>query len=131
MAAAKSAGLSGMDGFEALRSQNQRACYQDKWCKRCCRFCLVVCYIVSFKETIEGNTTTSTWNWMDSMWKLTCIDFIKSMEDEKKQGKNSIEAFGSIMDMVVGEDKRYCLKSEIENSQKWRTASLNRTNDKS
>ena len=41
------------------------------------------------------------------------------MENEKKQGKNSIEAFSSIMDMVVGEDDRYkSLKEKLKTAKK-------------
>jgi len=53
------------------------------------------------------------------------IDFIKSMENEKKQGKNSLEAFMSIMDMVIGQDEKYKeLQKKLKTAKKEEQAGI-------
>ena len=47
------------------------------------------------------------------------VDFIASMEAQKKKGKNSIEAFMSIMDQVIGQDGKYqALQKKLKSAKK-------------
>lgn len=47
------------------------------------------------------------------------IDFIKSMENQKKQGKDSLQAFMGIMDQVIGEDESYkALQEKLKHAKK-------------
>nr|DAE06350.1 MAG TPA: minor tail protein [Myoviridae sp. ctniE2] len=116
MAAAKSAGLSGMDGFEALLVANQQARVTAGTSDEAGN------NLVNLLEKLTSKETADRFSKLEIKGKdgkTHGIDFIKSMENEKKQGKNSIEAFGSIMDMVVGEDKRYkALKAKLKTAKK-------------
>ena len=53
------------------------------------------------------------------------VDFIGSMEAQKKKGKNSIEAFMSIMDQVIGQDGKYReLQKKLKGAKKEDQAKL-------
>ena len=116
MAAAKSAGLSGMNGFEALLVANQQARVTAGTSDEAGN------NLVNLLAKITSKETADRFGKLDIKGKdgkTHGIDFIKSMENEKKQGKNSIEAFSSIMDMVVGEDDRYkSLKEKLKTAKK-------------
>lgn len=116
MAAAKSAGLSGMDGLEALLVANQQARVTAGTSDEAGNNLVNLLAKLTSKETADRFSKLEI---KGKDGKTHGIDFIKSMENEKKQGKNSIEAFGSIMDMVVGEDKRYqALKAKLKTAKK-------------
>ncbi|HIE1912990.1 TPA: phage tail tape measure protein [Haemophilus influenzae] len=116
MAAAKSAGLSGMDGFEALLVANQQARVTAGTSDEAGNNLVNLLAKLTSKETADRFSKLEI---KGKDGKTHGIDFIKSMVNEKKQGKNSIEAFGSIMDMVVGEDKRYqALKAKLKTAKK-------------
>lgn len=122
MAAAKSAGLSGMDGFEALLVANQQARVTAGTSDEAGNNLVNLLAKLTSKETADRFSKLEI---KGKDGKPHGIDFIKSMENEKKQGKNSIEAFGSIMDMVVGEDKRYqALKAKLKTAKKEEQQSL-------
>lgn len=122
MAAGKSAGLSGMSGFEALLVGNQQA------------------------RVTAGTSDEAGNNFANLLAKLTSketnerfknlkikgkdgqehgVDFIASMEAQKKKGKNSIEAFMSIMDQVIGQDGKYQeLQKKLKGAKKEDQANL-------
>lgn len=104
MAAAKSAGLSGMEGFEALLVANQQARVTAGTSDEAGNNLVNLLAKITAKETNERFKKLEI---KGKDGKTHGIDFIKSMENEKKQGKNSLEAFSSIMDMVIGEDDKY------------------------
>lgn len=116
MAAAKSAGLSGMNGFEALLVANQQARVTAGTSDEAGNNLVNLLAKITSKETDDRFRKLEI---KGKDGKTHGIDFIKSMENEKKQGKNSIEAFSSIMDMVVGEDDRYkSLKEKLKTAKK-------------
>lgn len=116
MAAAKSAGLSGMNGFEALLVANQQARVTAGTSDEAGNNLVNLLAKLTSKETADRFSKLEI---KGKDGKTHGIDFIKSMENEKKQGKNSIEAFSSIMDMVVGEDDRYkSLKAKLKTAKK-------------
>lgn len=122
MATGKSAGLSGMSGFEALLVGNQQA------------------------RVTAGTSDEAGNNFANLLAKLTSketnerfknlkikgkdgqehgVDFIASMEAQKKKGKNSIEAFMSIMDQVIGHDGKYQeLQKKLKGAKKEDQAKL-------
>ncbi|MCQ9121197.1 phage tail tape measure protein [Rodentibacter pneumotropicus] len=116
MAAAKSAGLSGMEGFEALLVANQQARVTAGTSDEAGNNLVNLLAKITAKETNERFQKLKI---KGKDGKTHGIDFIKSMENEKKQGKNSLEAFSSIMDMVVGEDDRYkSLQAKLKTAKK-------------
>ncbi|OOF86706.1 phage tail tape measure protein [Rodentibacter ratti] len=116
MAAAKSAGLSGMEGFEALLVANQQARVTAGTSDEAGNNLVNLLAKITSKETNERFQKLKI---KGKDGKTHGIDFIKSMENEKKQGKNSLEAFSSIMDMVVGEDDRYkSLQAKLKTAKK-------------
>ena len=116
MAAAKSAGLSGMNGFETLLVANQQARVTAGTSDEAGNNLVNLLAKITSKETADRFRKLEI---KGKDGKTHGIDFIKSMENEKKQGKNSIEAFSSIMDMVVGEDDRYkSLKEKLKTAKK-------------
>lgn len=104
MAAGKAAGLSGMNGLEALLMANQQARVTAGSEDEAGNNLSNLLVKISAKETNERFRKLEI---KGKDGKTHGIDFIKSMENEKKQGKNSLEAFMSIMDMVVGQDDKY------------------------
>lgn len=116
MAAAKFAGLSGMNGFEALLVANQQARVTAGTSDEAGNNLVNLLAKITSKETADRFRKLEI---KGKDGKTHSVDFIKSMENEKKQGKNSIEAFSSIMDMVVGEDDRYkSLKEKLKTAKK-------------
>lgn len=104
MAAGKAAGLSGMNGLEALLMANQQARVTAGSEDEAGNNLSNLLVKISAKETNERFRKLEI---KGKDGKTHGIDFIKSMENEKKQGKNSLEAFMSIMDMVIGQDEKY------------------------
>ena len=104
MAAGKAAGLSGMNGLEALLMANQQARVTASSEDEAGNNLSNLLVKISAKETNERFRKLEI---KGKDGKTHGIDFIKSMENEKKQGKNSLEAFMSIMDMVIGQDEKY------------------------
>ena len=104
MAAGKSAGLSGMSGFEALLVGNQQARVTAGTSDEAGNNFANLLAKLTSKETNERFKNLKI---KDKDGKEHGVDFIASMEAQKKKGKNSIEAFMSIMDQVIGQDDKY------------------------
>lgn len=114
MAAAKSAGLSGMSGFEALLVANQQARVTAGTSDEAGNNLVNLLAKMTSKETNERFQKLEI---KGKDGKTHGVDFIKSMEAQKAKGKNSIEAFMSIMDQVIGEDKNYkALQEKLKTS---------------
>ncbi len=106
----------GMNGFEALLVANQQARVTAGTSDEAGNNLVNLLAKITSKETADRFRKLEI---KGKDGKTHGIDFIKSMENEKKQGKNSIEAFSSIMDMVVGEDDRYkSLKEKLKTAKK-------------
>ncbi|HDR1252690.1 TPA: phage tail tape measure protein [Pasteurella multocida] len=104
MAAARSAGLSGMNGFEALLVANQQARVTAGTSDQAGNNLANLLAKITSRET---NDRFANLEIKGKDGKTHGVDFIKSMEAQKAKGKNSIEAFMAIMDQVIGEDKNY------------------------
>ena len=105
-----------MNGFEALLVANQQARVTAGTSDEAGNNLVNLLAKITSKETADRFRKLEI---KGKDGKTHGIDFIKSMENEKKQGKNSIEAFSSIMDMVVGEDDRYkSLKEKLKTAKK-------------
>lgn len=116
MAAAKSAGLSGMSGFEALLVANQQARVTAGTSDEAGNNLVNLLAKMTSKETNERFQKLEI---KGKDGKTHGVDFIKSMEAQKAKGKNSIEAFMSIMDQVIGEDKNYkALQEKLKTAKK-------------
>ncbi|BFU64707.1 phage tail tape measure protein [Rodentibacter abscessus] len=122
MAAGKAAGLSGMNGLEALLMANQQARVTAGSEDEAGNNLSNLLVKISAKETNERFRKLEI---KGKDGKTHGIDFIKSMENEKKQGKNSLEAFMSIMDMVIGQDEKYKeLQKKLKTAKKEEQAGL-------
>ena len=116
MAAGKSAGLKGMSGFEALLVANQQARVtagtSDETGNN----------LVNLLAKLTSKETSDRFRKLDIKGKDGKdhgVDFIASMEAQKKKGKNSIEAFMSIMDQVIGQDGKYqALQKKLKSAKK-------------
>lgn len=104
MAAAKSAGLSGMNGFEALLVANQQARVTAGTSDEAGNNLVNLLAKITSKETTDRFANLEI---KGKDGKTHGVDFIKSMEAQKAKGKNSIDAFMSIMDQVIGADGNY------------------------
>lgn len=104
MAAGKSAGLKGMAGFEALLVANQQARVTAGTSDEAGNNLVNLLAKLTSKET---NDRFEKLKIKGKDGKEHGVDFIASMEAQKKKGKNSIEAFMSIMDQVIGQDDKY------------------------
>lgn len=105
MAAAKQAGLSGMEGFERLLIANQQARVTAGTSDEAGNNLVNLLAKITSKET---NERFEKLEYKDhKTGKTKGIDFAKSMEYYKGKGQDSLQAFMSIMDDVVGSDKRY------------------------
>lgn len=105
MAAGKQAGLSGMEGFERLLIANQQARVTAGTSDEAGNNLVNLLAKITSKET---NERFEKLEYKDhKTGKTKGIDFAKSMEHYKGKGQDSLQAFMSIMDDVVGSDKRY------------------------
>ncbi|HHF0477214.1 TPA: phage tail tape measure protein [Haemophilus influenzae] len=122
MAAAKSAGLSGMSGFEALLVANQQARVTAGTSDEAGNNLVNLLAKLTSKET---NDRFEKLKIKGKDGKEHGVDFIGSMEAQKKKGKNSIEAFMSIMDQVIGQDSKYReLQKKLKGAKKEDQAKL-------
>ena len=122
MAAAKSAGLSGMSGFEALLVANQQARVTAGTSDEAGNNLVNLLAKLTSKET---NDRFEKLKIKGKDGKEQGVDFISSMEAQKKKGKNSIEAFMSIMDQVIGQDDKYReLQKKLKGAKKEDQAKL-------
>lgn len=122
MAAAKSAGLSGMSGFEALLVANQQARVTAGTSDEAGNNLVNLLAKLTSKET---NDRFEKLKIKGKDGKEHGVDFISSMEAQKKKGKNSIEAFMSIMDQVIGQDDKYReLQKKLKGAKKEDQAKL-------
>jgi len=122
MAAGKSAGLSGMSGFEALLVGNQQARVTAGTSDEAGNNFANLLAKLTSKETNERFKYLKI---KGKDGKEHGVDFIGSMEAQKKKGKNSIEAFMSIMDQVIGQDGKYQeLQKKLKGAKKEDQAKL-------
>lgn len=116
MAAGKSAGLKGMSGFEALLIANQQARVTAGTSDEAGN------NLVNLLAKLTSKETSDRFRKLDIKGKDGKdhgVDFIASMEAQKKKGKNSIEAFMSIMDQVIGQDGKYqALQKKLKSAKK-------------
>ena len=116
MAAGKSAGLKGMSGFEALLVANQQARVTAGTSDEAGN------NLVNLLAKLTSKETSDRFRKLDIKGqdgKEHGVDFIASMEAQKKKGKNSIEAFMSIMDQVIGQDGKYqALQKKLKSAKK-------------
>ncbi|PJG86219.1 phage tail tape measure protein [Conservatibacter flavescens] len=116
MAAAKSMGLQGLEGFETLLVANQQARVTAGTNDEAGNNLVNLLAKVTAKET---NERFKKYEYIDSKGKTRSINFAKSMEAYKGQGKNSLEAFMAIMDNVVGSDENYkALQQRLKTAKK-------------
>lgn len=116
MAAGKSAGLKGMSGFEALLVANQQARVTAGTSDEAGNNLVNLLAKLTSKETSDRFRKLDI---KDKDGKDHGVDFIASMEAQKKKGKNSIEAFMSIMDQVIGQDGKYqALQKKLKSAKK-------------
>ena len=116
MAAGKSAGLKGMSGFEALLVANQQARVTAGTSDEAGN------NLVNLLAKLTSKETSDRFRKLDIKGKDGKdhgVDFIASMEAQKQKGKNSIEAFMSIMDQVIGQDGKYqALQKKLKSAKK-------------
>nr|DAY05576.1 MAG TPA: minor tail protein [Caudoviricetes sp.] len=116
MAAGKSAGLKGMSGFEALLVANQQARVTAGTSDEAGN------NLVNLLAKLTSKETSDRFRKLDIKGKDGKdhgVDFIASMDAQKKKGKNSIEAFMSIMDQVIGQDGKYqALQKKLKSAKK-------------
>lgn len=116
MAAGKSAGLKGMSGFEVLLVANQQARVTAGTSDEAGN------NLVNLLAKLTSKETSDRFRKLDIKGKDGKdhgVDFIASMEAQKKKGKNSIEAFMSIMDQVIGQDGKYqALQKKLKSAKK-------------
>ncbi|KGQ36501.1 phage tail tape measure protein [Gallibacterium genomosp. 1] len=117
MAAAKAAGLSGMSGFEALLVANQQARVTAGTSDEAGNNLVNLLAKITSKET---NDRFKNLDYVDpKTGKKVGIDFVGSMENYKKSGMNSLEAFSQIINDVVGNDKQYqALQAKLKTAKK-------------
>lgn len=104
MAAAKSAGLTGMSGLETLLIANQQARVTAGSSDEAGNNLVNFLAKLTAKETNDrfANLTIKGKDGKDHG-----VDFISSLEAQKAKGLNTIDAFMAIMDQVIGEDAKY------------------------
>ena len=114
MAVAKGAGLSGLKGFESLLVANQQARVTAGTSDQAGNNLANLLGKITSKETNERFKNLK----IKKNGKEVGIDFLKSMEDYKSQGQDSLQAFMSIMDDVVGNNDKYKeLQSKLKNAK--------------
>ena len=116
MAAASQMGLKGLEGFEALLIANQQARVTAGTNDEAGNNLVNLLSKITSKETVER---LEKYEYTDKKGKKRSINYLKSMEAYKSQGKNSLEAFTSIMDDVIGSDEGYKkLQARLKNAKK-------------
>lgn len=116
MAAASQMGLKGLEGFEALLIANQQARVTAGTNDEAGNNLVNLLSKITSKETVER---LEKYEYTDQKGKKRSINYLKSMEVYKSQGKNSLEAFTSIMDDVIGSDAGYKkLQARLKNAKK-------------
>ena len=116
MAAASQMGLKGLEGFEALLIANQQARVTAGTNDEAGNNLVNLLSKITSKETVER---LEKYEYTDQKGKKRSINYLKSMETYKSQGKNSLEAFTSIMDDVIGSDAGYKkLQARLKNAKK-------------
>lgn len=104
MAAGKQAGLTGLEGFKALLVANQQARVTAGTSDEAGNNLVNLLGKLTSKETVDR---LEGLEYTDKKGKKRTIDYAATMESYKMQGKNSMEAFMSIMDDVIGNDAKY------------------------
>ncbi|MDE4020855.1 phage tail tape measure protein, partial [Glaesserella parasuis] len=113
MAAGKQAGLNGLEGFKRLLIANQQARVTAGSSDEAGNNLVNLLGKITAKET---NDRFKNLKYKDpKTGKEKGINFAKSMEHYKGKGQDSLQAFMSIMDDVVGSDKQY---QELQNKLK-------------
>ncbi|MCT8640735.1 phage tail tape measure protein [Glaesserella parasuis] len=113
MAAGKQAGLNGLEGFKRLLIANQQARVTAGSSDEAGNNLVNLLGKITAKET---NNRFKNLKYKDpKTGKEKGINFAKSMEHYKGKGQDSLQAFMSIMDDVVGSDKQY---QELQNKLK-------------
>lgn len=116
MAAAKQAGLTGLEGFQTLLVANQQARVTAGTSDEAGNNLVNLLGKITSKETVDRFEKLE---YTDKKGKKRTIDYAATMESYKMQGKNSLEAFMSIMDDVVGNDKKYqALQEKLKTAKK-------------
>ena len=122
MAAASQMGLKGVEGFEALLIANQQARVTAGTNDEAGNNLVNLLSKITSKETVER---LEKYEYTDKKGKKRSINYLKSMEAYKSQGKNSLEAFTSIMDDVIGSDEGYKkLQARLKNAKKEEQAKI-------
>lgn len=122
MAAASQMGLKGLEGFEALLIANQQARVTAGTNDEAGNNLVNLLSKITSKETVER---LEKYEYTDKKGKKRSINYLKSMEAYKNQGKNSLEAFTSIMDDVIGSDEGYKkLQARLKNAKKEEQAKI-------
>ena len=122
MAAASQMGLRGLEGFEALLIANQQARVTAGTNDEAGNNLVNLLSKITSKETVER---LEKYEYTDKKGKKRSINYLKSMEAYKNQGKNSLEAFTSIMDDVIGSDEGYKkLQARLKNAKKEEQAKI-------
>lgn len=104
MAAAKSIGLQGLDGFETLLVANQQARVTAGTSDEAGNNLVNLLAKITSTETtkrIEGL------EYKDKNGKIRSIDYMKSMEHYKGKGQDSLQAFISVIEDTVGNNDGY------------------------
>lgn len=104
MAAAKQMGLDGIDGLKTLLVANQQARVTAGTSDEAGNNLVNLLAKITSKET---NERFEKLDYVDAKGKKRQINYLKSMETYKSQGKDSLQAFMAIMDDVVGSNKDY------------------------
>lgn len=115
MAAAKSIGLTGLEGFETLLVANQQARVTAGTSDEAGNNLVNLLSKITAAETtkrIEGL------EYKGKDGKTRKIDYMKSMEHYKGKGQNSLEAFMSVIEDTVGNNDQYKgLQERIKNAK--------------
>lgn len=104
MAAAKSMGLNGLEGLKTLLVANQQARVTAGTSDEAGNNLVNLLSKITAKET---NDRFKGLTYVDKKGEKREINYLKSMEGYKAQGKDSLQAFMAIMDDVIGSDKNY------------------------
>ena len=104
MAKASAMGLSGLEGFQTLLVANQQSRVTAGTNDEAGNNLSNLLGKITAKETAERFSKIT---YKDEKGKVREINYLKSMEAYKAQGKNSLEAFMAILDKVVGNNDAY------------------------
>ncbi|MGX3066458.1 phage tail tape measure protein [Ursidibacter arcticus] len=104
MAAAKQMGLGGVDGLKTLLVANQQARVTAGTSDEAGNNLVNLLGKITSKET---NERFENLEYTDQKGQKRKINYLKSMEGYKAQGKDSMQAFMAIMDDVIGSNKNY------------------------